>query len=150
MAELFETTIRVEGKTATYFEVPLDVPAVFGRARAPVRVKIGGHTYRSTIAPYGGRYLLPLNRANREAAGVAAGDAVEVEIELDEEPRVVAVPEDLAAALAGDPDAAAAFEGLSYTHRREYVQWIVEAKREETRRRRIEKTLADLRAGKTP
>jgi hypothetical protein len=70
MAERFETTIQLEGKTATLFEVPLDVPAVFGRARPPVRVTIGGHSYRSTIAPYGGRYLLPLNRVNREAAGV--------------------------------------------------------------------------------
>jgi Domain of unknown function (DUF1905) len=74
MTERFETKIQLEGKTATFFEVPLDVPAVFGRDHPPVRVTIGGHSDRSTIAPYGGRYLLPLNRVNREAAGVAAGD----------------------------------------------------------------------------
>lgn len=147
MAERFETTIQLQGKTATFFEVPLDVPAVFGRARPPVRVTIGGHSYRSTIAPYGGRYLLPLNRANREAAGVAAGDTAAVELELDTEPRTVEVPDDLAAALAGDAAAEAAFAQLSYTHRREYVEWVTEAKREETRRRRIEKTLTRLRAG---
>ncbi len=148
VAERFQATIQLQGKTATFFEVPLDVPAVFGRARAPVRVTIGGHAYRSTIAPYGDRYLLPLNRANREAAGVAAGDTVAVEVELDTQPRTVEVPADLAAALAEDPAAAAAFERLSYTHRREYVEWITEAKRDETRRRRIAETPARLRAEK--
>jgi hypothetical protein len=150
MAERFETVIEVEGKTATYFEVPLDVPAVFGRARPPVRVTIGGHTYRSTIAAYGGSYTLPLNRANRAAAGVAAGDSVTVELELDDEPRTVEVPDDLRAALGGDEPAAAAFDRLSYTHRHEYVEWITEAKREETRARRLAKTLERLRQGKPP
>jgi hypothetical protein len=150
LTERFETVIQVEGKTATYFEVPLDVRAVFGRARPPVRVTIAGHTYRSTIAPYGGSYMLPLNRANRAAAGVAAGDAVTVELELDDEPRTVEVPDDVRAALAGDEEAAAAFERLSYTHQREYVEWITEAKREETRARRLAKTLDRLREGKPP
>jgi Bacteriocin-protection, YdeI or OmpD-Associated/Domain of unknown function (DUF1905) len=150
LTERFETVIQVEGKTATYFEVPLDVRAVFGRARPPVRVTIAGHTYRSTIAQYGGSYMLPLNRANRAAAGVAAGDAVTVELELDDEPRTVEVPDDVRAALAGDEEAAAAFERLSYTHQREYVEWITEAKREETRARRLAKTLDRLREGKPP
>jgi Bacteriocin-protection, YdeI or OmpD-Associated/Domain of unknown function (DUF1905) len=150
MSQRFETVIEVEGKTATYFDVPLDVPAVFGRARPPVRVTIGGHTYRSTIAAYGGSYMLPLNRANRAAAGVAAGDTVTVELELDLEPRTVEAPDDLRAALAGDEAAAAAFDRLSYTHRREYVEWITEAKRDETRARRLAKTLERLRQGKPP
>jgi hypothetical protein len=150
LTERFETVIQVEGKTATYFEVPLDVRAVFGRARPPVRVTIAGHTYRSTIAPYGGSYMLPLNRANRAAAGVAAGDTVTVELELDDEPRTVDVPDELRVALAGDEEAAAAFDRLSYTHRREYVEWITEAKREETRARRLANTLDRLRAGKPP
>ena len=149
MTETFETTIQVEGRTATYFEVPLDIPELYGRARPPVRVRIGGHTYRSTIAVYGGRYYLPLNRANRTAAGVAAGQIVTVEIDVDDEPRTVDVPEDLQKALAADAEAAAAYEGMSYSHRREYVDWIVEARRAETRRRRIEQTLERLRAGKT-
>lgn len=150
MAERFQTTVQVEGRTATFLEVPLDVPALFGRARAPVRVTIRGHTYRSTVAVYGGRYYLPLNRTNRAAAGVAAGETVSVELESDDEPRTVDVPEDLQAALAGDTEAAAAFERLSYTHRREYVEWITEARREETRARRIAKTVERLREGKPP
>jgi hypothetical protein len=149
VAERFQTTVQVEGRTATFLEVPLDVPALFGRARAPVRVTIRGHTYRSTVAVYGGRYL-PLNRTNRAAAGVAAGETVSVELESDDEPPTVDVPEDLQAALAGDTEAAAAFERLSYTHRREYVEWITEAKREETRARRIAKTVERLREGKPP
>jgi Bacteriocin-protection, YdeI or OmpD-Associated/Domain of unknown function (DUF1905) len=150
MSQRFETVIEVEGKAATYFDVPLDVPAVFGRARPPVRVTIGGHTYRSTIAAYGGSYMLPLNRASRAVAGVAAGDTVTVELELDLEPRTVEAPDDLRAALAGDEAAAAAFDRLSYTHRREYVEWITEAKRDETRARRLAKTLERLRQGKPP
>ena len=149
MPERFDTTLQVEGRTATFFEVPLDVPAIFGRARPPVRVTIGDHTYRSTIAHYGGRYFLPLNRQNREAAGVAAGERMSVELEADLEERTVEVPDDLRAALDGDDEARSAFESLSYAHRREYADWIVEAKRDETRRRRIAKTLERLRAGDT-
>jgi len=145
--ERFKTLIEVEGRTATFFEVPLDVPAVFGRARPPVRVTIGGHTYRSTIAVYGGRYFVPLNRRNREAAGVAAGEEVTVELEADTDERTVTVPDDLRAALDGDEPARAVFDALSYTHRREYVEWITEAKREETRRRRVEQTVERLRSG---
>ena len=149
MPERFDTTLQVEGRTATFFEVPLDVPAIFGRARPPVRVTIGAHTYRSTIAVYGGRYFLPLNRQNREAAGVAVGERITVELEADLEERTVEVPDDLRAALDGDDQARSAFESLSYTHRREYADWIVEAKRDETRRRRIAKTLERVRSGDT-
>jgi hypothetical protein len=145
----FETTIEVEGRTATYFVVPLDVPALFGRARPPVRVTVGGHTYRSTIAVYGDRYFLPLNRANREAAGVSAGDKVTVELEADTKPRRVRVPDDLRAALAAEPATKAAFARLSYSHRKEYVDWIAEAKRKDTRHRRVEQTVERVRAGKT-
>jgi hypothetical protein len=131
--------------TATFIEVPLDVPAIFGRARPPVWVTINGHTYRSTIAIYGSRYYLPVNRSNREAAGVQAGDTVTVEIALDTHVRQVNVPDDLRAALDNDPDAAAEFERLSYTHQREHVVWIEAAGREETRARRITQTLERLR-----
>ena len=144
----FETVVRLEGKTATMFEVPLDVRAVFGRARPPVLVTVNDHTYRSTVAVYDGRYYLPLNRTNRAAAGVEAGDAVKVSIEVDDAPRVVDVPDDLAAALAGDPAVAAAFDGLSYSHQSEYVEWIEEAKKPETRARRIGKAVERLREGK--
>ena len=119
--------------------MPPDVVAELGsRKRPPVRVTVGGHTFRSTVAVYGDDFYLPLNAANREAAGVAAGDAVDVTIELDEEPRVVEVPDDLAAALAADSGRARRRSiGLSYSHQREYVEWIDEAKRAETRARRI-------------
>lgn len=146
MPERFQTTLQVEGRTATFFEVPLDVPAIFGRARPPVRVTIGGHTYRSTVAVYGGRYFVPLNRQNREAAGVAAGEKVTVELEADTEERTVELPEALRAALDGDEAARAAFDSLSYSHRKEYADWILEAKREETRQRRIAKALDRLRS----
>jgi hypothetical protein len=144
VGERFETTVEVEGKTATYLPVPLDVPALFGRARPPVRVTIGGHTYRSTVAVYGGRYFLPLNRANRAAAGVAAGETVTVELEADEEPRTVEVPAVLEAALKDDPAAAAAFAELSYSHRKELADWIAGAKRKDTRDRRVAKTIERL------
>ena len=130
--------------TATFIEVPLDVPAFFGRVRPPVWVTINGHTYRSTIAVYGSRYYLPVNRSNREAAGIQAGDTVTVEIALDTHVRQVSVPDDLRTALDKDPDAAAEFERLSYTRQREHVVWIEAAGREETRARRITQTLERL------
>jgi Bacteriocin-protection, YdeI or OmpD-Associated/Domain of unknown function (DUF1905) len=143
----FETVLAAEDG-GVFIEVPLDVPAVFGRARAPVRGTINGHPFRSTVAVYGGRYYLPVRRELREAAGVAAGDAVVVELEADEQPRSVDPPTDLAGALAADPEAGAAFAGLSFTHQREYVEWVTGAKREETRRRRVEQAVAMLRDGR--
>ena len=95
------------------------------------------------------RFLLPLNRVNRAAAGVAAGELVEVVIGRDDEPRVVEVPEDLAAALAEDDTAHEAFAGLSYSHQREYVEWMTEAKRPETRARRVVQAMERLREGRT-
>ena len=125
----------------------MDVPSVFGRARPPVRGTINGSPLRSTITKYGGDdYLLVINRKVREAAGVAAGDTVELELELDTKPRTVTVPKDLAAAL--DEKTRAAFNSMSYTHRREYVEWIAEAKREETRRSRIAKAVELIGEGK--
>jgi hypothetical protein len=142
----FRAELKLEGKTGTYVEVPLDVPAVFGRARPPVRGTINGAPLRSTIAKYRDDYLLVIHRKMREAAGVAAGETVELDLELDTKPRTVTVPRDLAAAL--DKRTRAVFDGMSYTHRREYVEWIVEAKREETRRRRIAKAVALIGEGK--
>jgi hypothetical protein len=143
----FRTTVELGGRTATGLEVPDAVVEALGAGRRPpVRVTIGGHTYRSTVAVMGGRYLLPLSAENRTAAGVAAGDEVEVAVELDTEPREVPVPADLTAALAGDDGARAAFERLSYSHRRRHVLAIEEAKTPETRMRRIAKTVDGLRA----
>ena len=107
----FETVLWTED-SGVFFEVPLDVPAALGQARAPVRGTINGQPFRSTVAVYGGRYYLPVNRALREAAAVAAGDAVVIELEADEQPRTVDPPSDLAAALDADPEARAR-HGLS-------------------------------------
>jgi hypothetical protein len=142
----FKTVIELGGKTATGFEVPPEVVEALGsHKRPPVRVTINGYTYRSTVATMGGRYLIPLSAENRTGAGVAAGDEVEVTIELDNAPREVTVPEDLAAAFEHDPEAKRAFDALSYSHKRQHVLAIEAAKTPETRQRRIEKCLAMLR-----
>ena len=144
----FRTTVELGGKTATGLEVPAEVVDALGAGKKPpVTVTIGGHSYRSTVAVMGGRYLLPLSAENRTAAGVAAGDDVEVEVELDTAPREVAVPDDLATALGADPAARAAFERLSYSHQRRHVLAIEDAKTAETRQRRVTKAIEMLREG---
>ena len=108
----FRSTIELGGKTATGFEVPGRVVDELGAGKRPaVQVTVNGHRYRSTVAVMGGRFLLPLSAQNRAAAGVAAGDEVTVDIELDTAPRVVEVPADLAAALDAEPAARAASTG---------------------------------------
>jgi hypothetical protein len=145
----FRTTIELGGVTATGFEIPAEVVDALGTGKKPpVRVSIGGHTYRSTVAVMGGRYLLPLSAENRAGAGVAAGDEVDVEVELDTEPREVVVPADLTAALEGDLAAREAFQRLSYSHRRRHVMAIEEAKTPVTRQRRVAKALEMLREGR--
>jgi len=140
--------VELGGKTATGIEVPDDVVAALGPSRRPaVRVTIGAHTYRTTVASMGGRFLVPLSAENRAAAGVTAGDEVDVGIEPDHEPREVAVPADLAAALGQDPAAQARFDQLAYTHRKEWVRWVEDARKAETRAGRVTKTVASLRAG---
>jgi len=143
----FRTTVLLGGKTATGLPVPAEVVEALDAGRQPkVHVTIGGHTYRSTVAVRGGQFLIPLSAENRTAAGVAAGDEVEVELTLDTAPREVEVPADLAEALAADPAARKVFDGLPFTHRKEYVRWIEEAKKPETRANRVAKTLEKLRA----
>ena len=145
----FRTTIQLEGKTATGFRVPPEVVAGLGQGkRPPVRVSIGGHTYRSTVAAYGDVFMLPLAAEHREAASVAAGDEIEVEVKLDVEPREVIVPPDFADALDRDPDARRFFDGLSYSNRRRFVLSIEDAKTAETRQRRIAKAVDTLREGR--
>jgi hypothetical protein len=145
----FRTTVELGGKTATGIEVPEDVVAALGSGnRPPVTVTVGGHTYRTTVARMGGRFLVPLSAENRTAAGVAAGDQVDVDIEPDTGPRELGVPADLAEALAHDQAARATFDDLSYTHRKEWVRWIEEAKKAETRATRLAKTVESLHAGK--
>jgi hypothetical protein len=145
----FRTTVELGGKTATGMHVPPEVVEALGAGRKPpVRVTIGGHTYRSTVATRGGVYLLPISAENRAGAGVAAGDEVEVDVELDEAPREVQVPDDLATALAGDETARGSFESLPYSHRLRHVLAVEDAKTPETRSRRIDKALAMLREGR--
>lgn len=142
----FTATIELGGKTATGIPVPEEVVLGLGRGkRVPVTVTIGGYTYRSTIAPYNGLYMLPLSAEHREAAGVTAGQEVEVGLEVDDAPREVVVPEDLGAALASDDAARAAFEKLSYSNQRRIVLSVEGAKAAETRARRIDKAVAELR-----
>lgn len=142
----FRTTVVLGGKTATGFRVPPEVVEALGsHKKPPVRVTIGDHTYRSTVAVMGGEFMLPLSAENRTAAGVSAGDEIEVEVELDTQPREVTVPADFARALKGDAAAARRFAKLSYSHKRQWVLSIEEAKKPETRQRRIGKAIATLR-----
>jgi hypothetical protein len=120
-----------------------------GARRFPVVATVNGYTWRTSVARMGGEFLVGLNREARGGAGVQVGDEAEVTIELDQAPREVEVPEALAAALAVDPQAAAAFERMAFTHRKEYARWIDEAKRPETRQRRAAQAVQMIRAGKT-
>lgn len=143
----FRATVELGGRTATGIQVPDNVITALGSSKRPaVVITINGHRYRTTAVRMGGRYLVPLSAENRTAAGVAAGQDVDVDIELDETPREVALPADLDAAL--DDRARAAYEALSYTHRKEWVRWVEEAKKPETREARVRKTVVGLLAGK--
>ena len=145
----FRAEVQLGGKTATGIIVPPEVVAGLGSGkRPPVRVTIGGHTYRSTIAPRGDVFKLGISAENRALAGVAAGDEVDVEIELDTEPREVSVPADFADALAGDAAAKRFFDGLSYSQQQWFVLGIEDAKTAATRARRIAKALERLREGR--
>jgi hypothetical protein len=145
----FRATLESNGKTATGIQVPDGVVEALGSGRKPaVRVTIAGHTYRSTIASRSGRYLLGVSAENRERAGVAAGDELEVELELDTEPREVPVPPDLMAAFTAAADAERFFDTLTPSQKQWYVLPIEQAKAVETRERRVAKAIAMLREGR--
>jgi hypothetical protein len=145
----FRTTILQSGKTATGIQVPAEVVEALGSGKRPaVRVTINGYTYRSTVAVMGGAYMVGVNAEHRAAAGVAGGDEVDVEMELDTAPREVTVPADLAAALEAEPDARRTFDGLSYSNKSWHVLQIAGAKTDETRQRRIAKSVAVLKQGR--
>lgn len=130
--------------------LPFDPKVEWGRVRAPVRGTIDGHPFTTTVARYGGVDYLAFRREVREAAGVEIGAVVAIEVELDTSERLVTVPADLAAAL-GHGQVRAVFDALSYTHRKEYVDWVEEAKRKQTRATRVQRTVELLGAGvKTP
>jgi antitoxin component of MazEF toxin-antitoxin module len=143
----FRSSVVLGGKTATGIQVPDDVVEALGAGkRPPVVVTVGGHTYRTTVAPMGGAYWIPLAAEHREAAGVRAGEEVTVSLEGDPAPREVALPDDLAAAM--DDQARSAFDRLAVSHRKEWVRWVEEAKKAETRTARIAKTVESLKAGR--
>lgn len=145
-------TLHARGPAACVILDEEQVTAIAGGQKTPpVRVTVNhGHTFAGRIGRMGDDILLGFNRAVRKAAGVQAGDVLDLEIVHDDAPREVEVPEDLAAALAGDDDARAAFAGLAYTHRKEFARWVGDARRPETRRTRVAKTLIMLREGRRP
>ncbi|MBV8279263.1 MAG: DUF1905 domain-containing protein [Verrucomicrobia bacterium] len=136
--------------TLTYISVPEKELAKLGtRKRLPVKVRINQYQYQSTIAPMGGEYCIPVRKEVREAAAVSAGDLITVTLEPDLEPRTVLVPDDLARSLRTHELAQASFEAMSYSHRKEYVQWIEGAKRPETRAKRIAQAVDRLTSTST-
>lgn len=146
MKTTFTTTIlKTSDKGVTGIQVPAEVIAALGKGkRPPVKVSLNGYTYQNTVAVMGGVFMLSLSAENRAAAGVKAGEEVEVTLELDTEPRTVEIPADLAAALSQKPGAAAAFDALAFSMRKEYVRQVEDAKAQETRTRRIAGIVAKL------
>ena len=145
----FRTTILQSGKTATGIEVPDEVMEALGSGkRPPVTVTVNGYSYRSTVATVAGRSMVGVSAGHRAGAGVAGGDEVEVDVELDTAPREVAVPDDLAAALDAEPAARATFDGLSYSNRSWHVLQVTGAKTDDTRQRRIARSIEILRQGR--
>ncbi len=145
----FRTLVELGGKTATGLRVPPEVVAALGSGRKPaVMVTVGGYTYRSTVASRGGAFMIPLSAEHRGAAGLAAGDEVDVEVEVDTEPRELVIPEDLRAAVDTDPAARSFFDELSYSNRRRIVGNVEGAKTPQTRQRRIDKAVTQLREGR--
>jgi hypothetical protein len=145
----FHTTILHNGKNTTGIRIPDEVVEALGAGRRPaVRITINGFTYRSTVAVMGGAYMVGVNAENRAGARVAGGEEVDVDIELDTAPREVTVPADLAAALEAEPDALRTFEGLSYSNRSWHVLQATGARTDETRLRRIARSIEVLKQGR--
>ena len=147
MAE-FSAELALHGKTATGIEVPASViESLGGGKRPPVVVGFSGYSYRTTIGVMSGRYLIPVSAEHRAAAGVQAGDTLTVTLTLDDAPREVEVPADLASALKAHPDARRTFDALPPSHRKAHVVSVTSAKTDETRQRRIAKAIDMLESG---
>ncbi|GIO16034.1 hypothetical protein J19TS2_55890 [Cohnella xylanilytica] len=145
----FKATLELSKRTATGIHVPDEIVEALGGGKKPaVKATIGSYTYRTSIGSMGGKFMLPVSKENREGAGIQAGDEIEVELELDAEPRELIVPEDFEEALNRHEEARRFFEGLSYSNKRRFVLNIEGAKSAETRQRRIEKSVELLREGK--
>lgn len=146
----FRAVIELSGKTAAGIHVPPDVVAALGSSRKPaVRATINGFTYRTSVAVLGGEFMLGVPPEFRAGAGVAPGDEVEIDLELDTAPREVTIPPDLAAALRADAAAMRTFDALSYSNRRRLVEPIAALKGAEARERRIANTVAMLHEGRS-
>ena len=142
----FTTTLQLDGKSATGIRVPDDaVAALGGGKRIPVSVTINGTRYASTIATMGGEPMIPVSAEIRAAAGIAAGDSISVELERDDTPRTVDLPAELADALNADPAASRRFAALSYSNQRRHVLSVTGARTAETRTRRVQRVLDELR-----
>jgi hypothetical protein len=139
------TVLKAEGVSATGIPVPDGVVAALGKGKNPrVKVNLNGYQYPGIVQTSDGRFMLSVSAALREAAGVEAGDEVEITLELDLEPRTVEVPDDLRAALSEKAGAMDRFDALAYSKRKEFVRQVEEAKTQETRERRIAKIVAEL------
>ena len=147
--QIFRAIIENAGGGGAFVTVPFDVEQVFGKKRVKVKATINGEQYRGSMVRMGGPcHVLPVPKAIREKIGKSFGDEIEIVVEEDLEPREVEVPMDLREALKSDPKAEVIFTRLSYTHQKEYVRWIEEAKREQTRRDRIDRAIEMLKQGK--
>ena len=138
MKKTFKTTVVRDGSMC-FIPLTFDPKKVFGKVRAPVKVTLNGYTYRSTIAAMGGPPCIPLRRSHREAAGLEGGETLTVRLELDTDERVVKAPADLVRALKAAPPAWARWQTQSYSHQREHVDYVEQAKKPETRLRRIDR-----------
>jgi hypothetical protein len=145
---IFRAVIVSGGGSTTGIEVPAEVVESFGAGkRVPVVATINGYSYRSTVSPYRGPYMLSLSAENRTAAGVSSGDEVDIDLELDQAPREAEVPDDLAAALADSTAASDFFASLSLSQKKAFTAWITDAKKPETRAARVIKSVEMLAAG---
>jgi hypothetical protein len=142
------TLLQTDGNTTGIVVPPEVVESLGAGKRPPVTVTLNGYTYRNTIAVMGGDYMVGVSAAHRAAAGVHGGQTLDVDIELDTAPRVVSVPDDFAAALDAEPDARRTFDTLSYSNKSWHVLQIEGARTDETRQRRIGKSVEILRQGK--
>jgi hypothetical protein len=141
----FQAELQSANGNGRWVAVPPDIAESFTTRRPPVRGTVNGVPYRSRLAVYGGYSYLGFTAAIRKQAGIELGDLLDIDIEADPEPRVVKLPEALAAALHADAEAKAAFDKLAFTHRREYATWVAEAKRQQTQERRVAQVLQRIR-----
>ena len=146
----FEVTLlKPPDIDGAYFIVPFNVPEVYGtKAHVKVRGTIDGFPYKGLIANMGEGHCMVVKKEIRQAIGKSAGDTVKVVMDIDTEPRIVAVPEDFQQALDNNSKVKEVFEKFSYTHKKEYIEWILGAKKQVTRENRIKKAVEQIGGGK--